>query len=968
MPSLHRHTPSLIAIDPRRAVVRSVAYHRLHSGDTPKARITCNVWSASGYLLEQWDPRFYALQLGDPSVLPNISHRYSLSGLALSTDSIDAGRSVALFGSGGQPIQRWDGRGARTRHEYDSLLRPIALFEQASNDQQERCVERLTYGAVTSELAENNCCGRLTRHDDTAGCVNYDHYALMGSISGESRRFALVPGEINWSVVQSLRESALRSERFSSSWQYTALGAVREQIDAKGNRHLSQYGPEGELTQVSLLLNSGKRKVVLDHRIYNAMGLVIKERAGNGMITEVSYNEADGSLQRLASYRSERREHALQDLTYGYDRVGNVCSINDAAQPTTWTSNAKVNAISLYEYDTLYQLIHATGRENAQHNGGPALPGWVMFGAPQSNLWRNYTRQYQYDAGGNLLQMRHVPSSGQGYTQRMHVALNSNRSILYAKSPFPDSSFDRCGNQLMLAQSQSMEWNVRNQLTRLNQVLRDDAEDDMETYTYDAGGMRVLKCRSSKAMSLTHTREVIYLPGLELRRDHALGQWFTVVSVDTGRATVKALLWEKGRPRAVDDEQLRFCLSDPLGSCSLELDEQAALLSQEGYYPYGATAWCAAKNSIEVTFKTFRYSGKERDATGLYYYGLRYYAPWLQRWISPDPGYDINGLNLYRMVNNNPMTLRDMDGRQGVGMTQRVLLGLAFIPILAGLGAGLGWAVAGEPAIGASLGALLGVSILALLLHEGYQRESRRALLNSPDHRQRTVAKWLSECAVYIAESRGLTHEETNRLVNFFYQQQHDDEKLSIQSHTTAEGKIYAFIGPATSQERLNQLIELDRPIGKELRQLGYSHILLREPAREVVAQSSATSGLSRFDVQGSTPLAKRKVVKGESAPASTRKQALATGSSTSAFSVDTSEVAHLMSGREGRSIAITLGHLNEGRMAAVHWHKHRDDGDLWSADLHGFPGAGKRRSAYRLMFEHLGARTYRVAGIRDPH
>lgn len=968
MPSLHRHTPSLIAIDPGGAVVRSVAYHRLRSGDTPKARITRNVWSASGYLLEQWDPRFYALQLGDHSVLPNISHRYSLSGLALSTDAIDAGRSVALFGSGGQPIQRWDGRGARTRHEYDSLLRPIALFEQASNDQQERCVERLTYGAMTSELAENNCCGRLTRHDDTAGCVNYDHYALMGSITGESRRFAQVPGEISWSVVQSLREPALRSERFSSSWQYNALGAVREQIDAKGNRHLSQYGPEGELTKVSLLFNSGKRKVVLDHRVYNAMGLVTQERTGNGMITEVSYNEVDGSVQRLTSYRSERREHALQDLTYGYDRVGNVCSISDAAQPTTWTSNAKVNAISQYEYDTLYQLIHATGRENAQHNGGSTLPGWVMFGAPQSNLLRNYTRQYRYDASGNLLQMRHVPSVGQGYTQRMHVAVDSNRSLLYAKSPFPDSSFDGCGNQQMLAQGQTMSWNVRNQLTQVNQVLRDDGEHDLETYAYDANGVRVLKCRSSKAMSLTHTREVIYLPGLELRRDHALGQWLTIVSVDTGRATVKALQWEKGRPQGVDEEQLRFCLSDPLGSCSLELDEQAALLSQEGYYPYGATAWWAAKNAIEVTFKTLRYSGKERDATGLYYYGFRYYAPWLQRWISPDPGYDINGLNLYTMVNNNPMTLRDMDGLDGSRMTQRLLVGLAFIPLLAGLGVGLGWAVADEPAIGASLGALLGVSLLALLIHEGYQRENRRALFNSPDARQRRVAKWLSESAVHIAESRGLTHEETNRLVNFFYQQQRDEEKVSIQSHTTTQGKIYAFIGPATSQERLNQLIELERPVGKELRQLGYSHILLRDPARESLAQVSVSGGLSLFDVQSSRPLAKRKVAKGTSVPAGTQSLASASGSNTSPFTIDTSEVAHLMGGREGRSIAITLGHLSEGRMAAVHWHKHRDDGGLWSADLHGFPGAGRRRGAFRLMLEHLGARSYRVAGIRDPH
>ncbi|WP_280179027.1 RHS repeat-associated core domain-containing protein, partial [Pseudomonas viridiflava] len=54
-------------------------------------------------------------------------------------------------------------------------------------------------------------------------------------------------------------------------------------------------------------------------------------------------------------------------------------------------------------------------------------------------------------------------------------------------------------------------------------------------------------------------------------------------------------------------------------------------------------------------YKTVRYSGKERDASGLYYYGLRYYAPWLQRWINPDPAGDVDGLNLFSFVKNSPV-------------------------------------------------------------------------------------------------------------------------------------------------------------------------------------------------------------------------------------------------------------------------------------------------------------------------
>ncbi|MBC8878817.1 RHS repeat-associated core domain-containing protein, partial [Pseudomonas cerasi] len=60
-----------------------------------------------------------------------------------------------------------------------------------------------------------------------------------------------------------------------------------------------------------------------------------------------------------------------------------------------------------------------------------------------------------------------------------------------------------------------------------------------------------------------------------------------------------------------------------------------------------------------------RYSGKERDASGLYYYGFRYYAPWLQRWINPDPAGDMDSLNAYNFVSNNPVMLIDKDGRVG---------------------------------------------------------------------------------------------------------------------------------------------------------------------------------------------------------------------------------------------------------------------------------------------------------------
>ncbi len=52
------------------------------------------------------------------------------------------------------------------------------------------------------------------------------------------------------------------------------------------------------------------------------------------------------------------------------------------------------------------------------------------------------------------------------------------------------------------------------------------------------------------------------------------------------------------------------------------------------------------------------YTGKEKDATGLYYYGARYYDPALGRFTTPDSIvqnlYDPQMLNRYAYVRNNP--------------------------------------------------------------------------------------------------------------------------------------------------------------------------------------------------------------------------------------------------------------------------------------------------------------------------
>ncbi len=60
--------------------------------------------------------------------------------------------------------------------------------------------------------------------------------------------------------------------------------------------------------------------------------------------------------------------------------------------------------------------------------------------------------------------------------------------------------------------------------------------------------------------------------------------------------------------------------------------------------------------------------GKERDEeTGMYYYGARYYAAWLCRFVSVDAiQFEYPDLTPYQYASNRPVTMIDLDGLEGV--------------------------------------------------------------------------------------------------------------------------------------------------------------------------------------------------------------------------------------------------------------------------------------------------------------
>jgi RHS repeat-associated protein len=216
-----------------------------------------------------------------------------------------------------------------------------------------------------------------------------------------------------------------------------------------------------------------------------------------------------------------------------------------------------------------------------------------------------------------------------------------------------------------------MRWDFKDQLQATSQqVVNNGGTPEITYYVYDASGQRVRKVTERQAgpgQTPTRLKERMYLGGFEIYCEYA-GDGQTVT---LARETLH-LMDDQQRIALVETRTqgndgspprlIRYQFGNHLGSASLELDDQAQIISYEEYTPYGSTSYQAVRSQTE-TPKRYRYTGKERDEeTGLYYHGARYYAAWLGRWVSCDPVGLVDGRNLYRFVQNAPTRLIDQTG------------------------------------------------------------------------------------------------------------------------------------------------------------------------------------------------------------------------------------------------------------------------------------------------------------------
>jgi RHS repeat-associated protein len=667
--AVHADTPSTIYFDSLGRSFLTVAHNRFARD---AAVVNENITT-----LTKFDIQNDQIAVIDALQREIMSYDYDMSKTKIHQKGADAGQRWSLSDVGGTPLRTWDSRGHEFRYQCDALRRPTNLLLK-SGVAQEKLIERIVYGEGQPDDLTRNLRARIAKQFDEAGLLTNKQFDFKANLVSASRQLLADyrAAGVDWSG-----PPELEADVYESANTYDALNRIVTSTTPDASVVRPYFNDANLLNRVEVNLRGAAEATLFVNAIqYNARGQREFIAYGNGARTRLTYDPVTFRLSQLKTMRHDE-SGALQDLGYTYDPVGNITFIRDAAQENVYFKNQVVSASNSYTYDAVYRLLAADGRE---HIGQLSEPQLRNEDAPRLNqplpsdghAMRRYREFFQYDVVGNILKMSHTAMGGEWtrhyrYDEPQVPAANNRLSSTRVGEFTEHFTYDADGNMTRMAHLPVMEWDFKDRLRATQRQVVKDRPGEKTYYVYTAAGQRVRKVTEGTQGKKLHER--IYLGGFELYREyshegdvkleretlHIMDDKRRIALVET--KTIDAKTAESELPSTLT----RYQFGNQLGSSTLELDESAAVITYEEYYPYGSSSYESVRRNLEVSPKRYRYMGKERDdETDLYYYGARYYAAWLGRWTIPDPAGLVDGSNSYTYVRNNPVRLTDANGLQ----------------------------------------------------------------------------------------------------------------------------------------------------------------------------------------------------------------------------------------------------------------------------------------------------------------
>jgi RHS repeat-associated protein len=675
-PVAQHYTPTSVVLD---AIGRTIAH--LDWTDTDPF-VSRSAYDLRGNLLEITDP------LGRQAA----RFVHDLRGALLRSETPDSGVRTTVYDAANNVVEFRDSKGSMAVSEYDAFMRLVRVWARDRSADPLTLRQQLVYGDEEPRPAalQRNAIGRLSKHYDEAGLLEFEKYDFDGNAVERVRTTvsdtSLAAGSAaDWSAANA--DAALDPAGYRTSSSFDALGRAVEieyPADVNGNRALLEptYNRAGGLQRVEL-----DGEVFLAHATHDAKGNRVLTALGNGIMTRCAYDPASFRLVQLRSERYKESPTAapgtwtakgqpLQDLSYAYDLAGNVLTIGEST-PGCGVGATPDSLTRSFAYDLLYRLQSADGRvckgagsrrprpEHGRCGYYPAPFDATAAPANAPSLTERYSETYTYDAAGNLTQLVHArqnAGNNGGFTRIFDLDPGTNQATGLKQGGVTDTfAYDANGNVKKINTSRGFSWNYRDELSGYVNKPQGAAAPSIEArYLYDADGARVKKwVRRNGTGGGTST---VYIDGVfEHYTEHDGANPVSNNHIHVLDGNRRLGLVRRG-PSAGSDAgpAVQYPLGDHLGSSNVVLDDTGAWTNREEYTPFGQTSFGGYAR------KRFRFTGRERDEeTGLACHGHRYYAPWLARWMSTDPAGLVESVNLYAYARNQPMRLSDPGGTQG---------------------------------------------------------------------------------------------------------------------------------------------------------------------------------------------------------------------------------------------------------------------------------------------------------------
>ncbi|MHA1053694.1 RHS repeat-associated core domain-containing protein [Enterobacter mori] len=595
----------------------------------------------------------------DGGLIPDATTISGLTGQALRLHTVDADAAFSLSDTAGRPLWARNGQGTVTTFGYE---RPenggrLLTVTETPSDGDPRVRELTLWRHNISDSDRRyNLAGTPLKQCDNAGISAVLAVSLTGQpqeiLTQLLRHDAPLP---DWPASEADLEVGENGLRELAA--YNTCGEILEQTSAAGILTSTFYDVAGAVNRVSVTPGDGITQMALSTVTRAADGLVLAQTAGNGLSQMYEYDPR--TRRRRRHLVRDPAGVPLSDLHYTYDPAGNMRTLCDAAVETTWHRNGESDGERVYSYDTLYRLVRVESRQKVFSSGrrGP-FPARSADGSAGA-VWVPYAETYTYDAGDNLIKTVREGNAGHdGWTRRTVISARSNRGVMNtADAPVgePHDAFLDGGLLKELAGGRGLRWSPDGTLSG---VARPGGSNDEETYSYRAQGVRV---RKRSVQDGAEVRLTTYAGGCEWRQRAPSEGVLDAEGVIADAAGMRVIrIMDNGHMSWV----VRWSWQDHLGSINGEMDEYGKVTSREEYTPYGESLGGDEAES-GLSRRARRYVGKERDATGLYYYGWRYYQPESGRWLSADPGGLVDGINLFRFCRGAPTNIVDDNGFAG---------------------------------------------------------------------------------------------------------------------------------------------------------------------------------------------------------------------------------------------------------------------------------------------------------------